>query len=347
MKQFSPNLREWFSKGLSLVLLLTIISSGWLFFHSAPAGGWSGWHRFNFLALGFAILALIGSWAIEGCRVLLIAAGLGEKISFVKSFYINLAATFAGNITPFNSGGVPTQIYLLYKNGIHPTKASAVVTIRVIMSTLLFTTVAPLLMFFFTTKLPKGILHLVVTIAIPISCLLSVLIIVFMIKPKLAGDLIAFLIKLFHSKTINSKLQSWSEKILNELETFHESIKEFRKGIYFYLVIALTILYWVCFFSIAPLLMYAFGLNAAGEFLKVVLFQFILVFIIAYLPIPGGSGVMELSSYSMLVFVPIQLRAIFILLWRFLSYYMSTFIGGLILLRLINRQVQPSEGLQG
>lgn len=345
MAQTSLPIKSWSKKGLSLVLLFTVTSSGYLFFKSASSRNWFNWDRLNYWAFLVAFLALIGSWVIETIRIRLIASGLGDQISFGKVLSINLATAFTGNVTPFSSGGVPTQIYLLCQNGIQPGRSSAIVTIRVILTTLLFTLLSPLLLIFYYTKFPSGLVHQITTVAIPLACLLTIFLIALIIKPKIARYLVAFLIWCLKSTKAGAKIGPVLNKALSELEVFHESIKTFRKGINFYLVILFTFLYWTVFFSIAPLLMYAFNLDATEVFLESIFFQYILVFILAYLPIPGGSGVMELSLFSAFAFIPLHVRAIFILAWRFLSYYLSTIVGGFVLLKIINRPPGPAEGL--
>lgn len=337
MNQTSLPIKSWCKKGLSLVLILTLFSSGFLFVSSASAKTWFDWEKLNYWAFFASCLALIVSWLVEVVRLRLIASGLGEQVSFQRMLGINLATSFTGNVTPFNSGGVPTQIYLLCQNGIQPGKASAIVTIRVITTTLLFTVFSPILLIFYYTKVPFGLLHRVTTVAIPLSCLVSIFLIVFIIKPKSTEHLGNFFIKCLRFTKFGPKLEPWFNKLLGELAVFHQSIKTFRNGLNFYLVLFCTFLYWAIFFAIAPLLMYAFGFNATEVFIESILFQFILVFILAYLPIPGGSGIMELGLYSVFVFIPIQVRAIFILVWRFLSYHLSTLVGGIVLLRIINR----------
>jgi uncharacterized protein (TIRG00374 family) len=338
MGKLPPQLQKWFRGGASLVLILTLCSSGMIILNSFPRNAQTLWHHFNYPFLLLACLALVFSWLIEAARIWLIASGLGEKISLLQILNINLATSFIGNITPFYSGGIPTQIYLLTQSGIQPGRSSAIVTIRLVISTLLFTVFAPFLLFFTHQSFSFGLIRQVILVAIPISALISVLLIAFIIKPKLAQNLVTHLLKLLHRSRFSAKIEPFAAKFLTELEIFHNSIKKFRKAFKFYLVIITTFLYWVCFFSVAPLLMQAFDLNTAGMFLQSILLQFILFFIMAYLPIPGGSGVMELGLFSLLSFVPLQLRALLILMWRFLSYHLSTLVGGIILLRIINRR---------
>ncbi len=338
MKINQFQISKWVPKGLSLILIFTLASAGFLFYKSAASGLKIDYHQFNYVALGMAIVTLFGSWLIEGTRISLIITGLSEKISFGKVLGINLATTFTGNITPFYSGGIPTQIYLLCKSGISPGKSSAVVTLRVILSTLVFTILSPFLLLFYHLKLDQGLLRQVTGLAIPLAFVSSGLLLLFIFKPKITQNLIAFLLKLLRTPRLQKHLLPFTTRLLNELDSFHTSIKEFRKGIRFYLAILFSLLYWTCFFAIAPFLMYACGINIADRFFQIIFFQFILVFLIAYIPVPSGSGIMELGFYSVFWFIPPQLRAVFIFCWRLLSYHIATLVGGIIMLKFINRQ---------
>ncbi len=336
-------LKKLLVRGLSVVIILTIVSSIYLLSTSVTSGSWVKLNRLNYPAFGLASLALLFSWIAEGLRIKLIASGLGERIPFLKIFGINLASSFTGNVTPFNSGGVPTQIYLLCRNGLTPGRAGALVTIRIVTSTLLFTVIAPFLILFYHARFSFGILHQITTIAIPLAVIMSLGLIIFIINPKLAANLLMAVLNSLKLGRLGHRIEPYLEKLTLEAEVFHCSIKEFRNWLNIILVFCLTVIYWAFFFGIAPLLMYAFGLNPAGKIVEIILLQFILVFVLAYLPIPGGTGVMELSLYSVMVFIPLQFRAIFIFLWRFLSYYLSTFIGGFVLLKLINQPMRRSS----
>lgn len=342
MKKQSFPLQKLLVKGLSLVILLTIISLFFLFSASATPDNWPKLSLLNYPAFGLACLSLFLSWLAEGLRVKMIAFGLGERLSFGAICGINLAATFTGNVTPFNSGGVPTQIFLLCRKGLTPGKAGALVTIRMVITTLLFTFVSPFLILFYHARFSFGILHQITTIAIPLAIALSLGLIAFLIKPKLATSLLLGVLNSLKLSRLGHKIGPYLQRLTAEAETFQRSIKKFRNWLNIILIFLLTIVYWVFFFGIAPLLMYAFGLNPAGKVLEIILLQFVLVFLLAYLPIPGGSGVMELSLFSVMIFIPLQLRAVFIVIWRFLSYYLSTVVGGIVLLRLINKPIRRS-----
>jgi len=93
----------------------------------------------------------------------------------------------------------------------------------------------------------------------------------------------------------------------------------------------LTAAFWLCLFSIAPVIL--LGLGKPVPYFQAVIWQFVIQMIIVYLPLPGGSGAAELGLASLFVyFVPPSVLGIFVLVWRLLTYYVSLFFGGLIAL---------------
>lgn len=348
MRHFPAFIEKWFRPGITIIMTISLISSAALvLISSRQEGAWAHFTTLNYLGIILAIIALLMSWLCEALRLKIIAGGLGEPISFKKLFNINLISTFTGNITPYASGGIPTQVFLLCKSGAQPGKASALVTLRVIFSALLFTLLVPVLLTLFRSQLDLGWAHQLITIAIPLSCLASLALIALIINPRLAKYLLIFPIWLCKKiPGLSVKVEPHIRKILRQVVIFHRSIKQFRCKRNFIFVFLTTFLYFFALFSIAPAIIFAFGIGSQDIYVKCILLQFVLTFITAYLPIPGGSGVMEAGFLSMFLFIPIQIRGFIALIWRLISYHVPTFTGGVILLRLINSRSLPSEEVQ-
>lgn len=346
MKTEQLPVRKWLARGLSLIFILTLLSTGYLLYQSARHGVNIDFGKFRIDGLLAAVVILIFSWLVEAGRLSIIIHGMGgsypaEKIYFFKVLAINLATNFTGNITPFYSGGIPTQAYLLCKAGLPAGKSSAVVTLRVIMSSLVFTLLTPFLLLFYHSKLTGGYLRNATSVAIPIAFGLSGLLLLFIIRPVIATSFLSWLMKRLAKGRRpggkESRVQAFIHKLLNQIEVFRCSIQNFRNGICIYLSFLLSALYWASFFAIAPFLMIACGIEINGMFWQIIFLQFILVFIISYIPVPSGSGIMEIGFYSVFSFIPPPLRALLIFVWRMFSYHIATIVGGVILVRLINQ----------
>jgi hypothetical protein len=61
--------------------------------------------------------------------------------------------------------------------------------------------------------------------------------------------------------------------------------------------------------------------------------QVMIVLIMAYVPVPGGSGVAEFGLATLFApFVPSHILGVFIVAWRFFTYYIPLTLGGLLTL---------------
>ena len=200
MKTEQLPVRKWFVRGLSLIFILTLLSTGYLLYQSARHGANIDFAKFKPGGFAIVLAILIFSWLVEAGRLSIIIDGMAGnepfgKIPFFKVLEINIATNFAGNITPFYSGGIPTQVYLLCKAGLSAGKSSAVVTLRVIMSSLVFTILTPFLLLFYHSKLTGGYLRDATSIAIPIAFGLSGLLLLFIIRPVIATNFLTWLTK--------------------------------------------------------------------------------------------------------------------------------------------------------
>jgi uncharacterized protein (TIRG00374 family) len=96
----------------------------------------------------------------------------------------------------------------------------------------------------------------------------------------------------------------------------------------------LTVFYWIISLSIAPAVLKGFGVNIGNRIFRLLLLEFAILFLVSFIPIPGGSGFTEMGLYSLFSFyLPKHLLAVSVAIWRFLSYYLTTLIGGLFFLR--------------
>ncbi|MDI6689126.1 MAG: flippase-like domain-containing protein [Actinomycetota bacterium] len=126
--------------------------------------------------------------------------------------------------------------------------------------------------------------------------------------------------------------------IAHEIEKLHQGLSLlFRSNFLMVLAVAgCIILCWLLLFAIAPLLL--LGLRVKINVVQVLFYQFVLFFLIPLSPTPGGSGAAELGFAALLAsLVPKHLLAVFVLLWRFLTYYLNLVVGGAILVLFLRK----------
>lgn len=321
--------------GISLITLFVMI---WT---NATPKMWQGLTKFNPTALILVVGLVFLSWIIEGLRVQLISHVLGERLSLGSILSINLATLFTGNISPFTSAGAPTQVYLLHKSGLSVGRATVVVTLRMAISTLCFTIGGPILIFIFQGEILRrlsleawaGPIRILVMLALAFSVG-----VVFVLMRPAKGESLAnwlFGIKWLR-QLLGEKADNLHKAFLRELKEFRDSLLLItqKKKLHLVAVMIYTFFYWVVFFSIAPAILLGFGISFQNNWVWFITLQFVLSFLISFIPIPGGSGVAEMGFYAVFAFfVPKHLLAIFVALWRVISYHLSTFVGGVFFLK--------------
>src|SRR5690606_27211465 len=138
-------------------------------------------------------------------------------------------------------------------------------------------------------------------------------------------------------KILGTKAETLCQKLLTEGEEFRASLRTISvdKTIPVLFVVFLTFCSWISTLLIAPAVMMAFGVNIHGKFFRILLLECVIYFLLSFVPIPGGSGVAEIGFFSLFaIYLPKHLQAISVTIWRLLSYYLNTLVGGVCFLRL-------------
>lgn len=256
-------------------------------------------------------------------------------------YYIS---NFAGGITPFFSGTLPTQIYLFnkdIKNNMTLGKATMVATIMPLIKTLVFTIFTPII--FFTFKRTITDYTILSAILINGAILISLFFLfLFTFTAKYPEKMLEIIFKIQHLPRIlkfskKEQILRLLDRITLEIEEFHKSFSLLREN-WFKLLLSIlyTIIFWGAFFLIAPLLLW--GFNLSFKFSNVLAMQVIFYFILPFMPTPGGSGTAEVGFASLFFFfVPLNLLSLFVGAWRFIIFYFNLCIGAMVLLVEIKR----------
>ncbi|HHW12513.1 MAG TPA: flippase-like domain-containing protein [Firmicutes bacterium] len=338
-KRLTPGLIR---KGIAITFIIGLFTIVGLLFSSTTPATWRSLRMIHPKNICLMVGVVVVSWLVEGWRVKTIAYLLGEQISFLDTLRINLATIFSGNITPLYSGSVPTQVYLLHQQGISIGKASAIVTIRVTFTSLLVSIGGPFLLFLFRGKLLNeiglvglaGFLNYII-----IGALIFAGVLLFFLFRPTKGS---FLIKKFFrlkpvQKILGPSAETYCQKLLTEWEEFRASLSTLAKDkiLPLLFVIFLTLCSWLSTLLMAPVVMMAFGVNIHGKIFRILLLEYVIYFLLSFVPIPGGSGVAEIGFFSLFaIYLPKHLQAISVTIWRLLSYYLNTLVGGVCFLRL-------------
>jgi len=329
-------------KGLAISLALSITAALFVFFIYFEEDTLLSILTLRADFLFWACVLFFSLWLIEGLRIKLLIAALGneKKISLVDAVQVFLVTFFFASVTPFAAGEWPAQIAALHRKGFSVGEASAVTLTRAFLTKLIFTITALLFLLYNREEPIPAFVNKVFIYAVCVSFSLSFLLFILLWRPALLEWLLQKLDGHSRSdpfpegsKEESAEGGSRAKKIIkylkDEINKFSLATSCFShwKAGTLAVILFLTVLFWLCFLSIGPVLL--MGLNMPVPYLKTLAWQFVVQLILPYIPLPGGSGVVELALAGLFkFFVPSSVLGLFIIAWRFFTYYLLLLFGG-------------------
>jgi uncharacterized protein (TIRG00374 family) len=289
---------------------------------------------FLLLTLGLALAHLY----LDFLRLQVLTWAIGKFISLRSSIEFTMGGLFLGAVTPFQSGGIPFQVYLLRREGFTIGEGTAIILFRAVLALGVVFVALPGIIYYYqvisTAQVLKSILnYLFFFYLFAIIALLLILYRTEQVRRGLHrfGD---FLRKRRIIKSDRSR--RFVDRILDEVENFKKSVVLFFRAGKWKTVLSflLTLISMGIYFLIAPALLY--GLGVQVPIIKAAILQLVLTYLLAFIPTPGASGVAELGGFSLFALIcPKELLGIYVLLWRFFTFYISVIIGGMVLIRMV------------
>ena len=324
------------SRGIQGFAVFTILGLVFIIWWKTPAGLNHLSEHLNLPSLLLLVPLLFLDYLIGGFRYSLFFDGkILPKISLWNCMRSNWANIFMGAITPFQTGGGPAQLYVLWRNGAKISQGALVSLIN-FSATLIFFQIASLVAIFAipSTLFSETFTYLVRT-GFVIIFLLTGLIINILIFPRIGYQLIRFIFSLLPLKLLklynlrNRLLDTLSMEIQHFQETFRMILRE-RKHYLFIIVFATIILF---FNKYIVGFVVAVSLSPGIDFKIFIGLQIIQYFLVYFAPTPGASGLAELSStWLMQTIMSVEVLVFFAVIYRFLTTIFGAIIGGVILL---------------
>ena len=269
------------------------------------------------------------------------------------SYDVAILGKYYDNVTPFAVGGQPMQIVRLAQNGISPGVSTSIPIIKMIMNNGINMLVAVLFFIFGLPRLPatgglNDFLMVIIQILGVIGLVITVITVIFMFLIS-SGTLftrtfVSGLLRIGYKLKIVKNYRQTFKKVINQLSEYKISMsylwkhkKLLFKMIFLCLVECLT------YASMPLFVMLAFSTNIDTTIWLFILTCFTRHYICtmasSYIPLPGGTGMMEIS-FIIVFGLAIGDNIVWALLfWRFLTYYVIILHGFVHELRSITTRI--------
>ena len=283
------------------------------------------------------LLPLIGlDYLVGGLRYRLYFDGkVLPYVSLWNCMRSNWANMFMGAATPFQTGGGPAQLYILWRCG--ATVADGILSSLInFTATLIFFLIASVaaILLLPSDLFGENFAPLFKTGFVAVGGVAALMLFV-LLFPKLGQQTIKKFLGLLPIR--GEKFLRFRDRLLSKLEAETQRFGEgFQKIIrHKKWTLAVTVLLTLTLFSNKYLMGYVIA-RALGREVPFGIFiglQIVQLLVIYFAPTPGASGVAELSSvWLMGKLIPESLLIIYAVLWRLAATIIGAAIGGLVLL---------------
>ncbi len=269
-------------------------------------------YKLNIRYILFALFLSFLYQTFDVLRLLTLSKALNVRYPMSYGYMTSFINTFAATVTPLHIGGELASVYMLKRRGTHLHKTMSIVTMKTLSG-----------MFFFVVAFPVTAYYLYQKPELGVDVLK-----IFVISVGL-GLLIYTGAKVFFKSNILSPKRKLNIKYT--LRKYVATLRIFlrvKKSSVFLAFFYSSMLY-ITFLLIAPVLIRAFGKNV--DIPSTMLRQLGLLYGIYMSPTPGGAGVGEIGGLDVFRhYLSTYELGLFVILWRFVSQYLSAFIGWIL-----------------
>jgi len=277
--------------------------------------------KYLFIGLGLFFATSI----FNGCKFMFLIHNKTKKWRPFYSYKLGAFGRYYDHITPLGSGGQPFEIYYLKKEGYSGDVATAIPLAKYMIWQISFVILCSFILIAYSHNYVTSPLVLILA-WVGLSIILALFLFVFFmsITKKWGASLVVGVLKLLHKCKIIKNYRKTLTKVLLFVKSYQDCIKQVAKSPFTLICTILSTLgSMLCNTSIAYFVLISFTDNPGMNLWDIICICHICELAVAIIPLPGGSGVSELSFNALLgALFPIGTLFWGILIWRILTYYM-------------------------
>lgn len=255
------------------------------------------------------------------------------------AYDVAVVGKYYDNVTPFAVGGQPMQIVALSKNGISPGVSTSIPIMKMMLNSIVNVVLVTLFFVFGLPRIPHTsafndlllvILEVLGVIGIIITGVVTLCMVLISSGNLVTRSLLSKIIKLGYRLKIVKNYRRTLKKTINQVAEYRSSMKYLWKRKKLLIKMILLCLLECLSYAIIPyFVVKAFSTSINLSPIMLIFICLVQYYICAmassFIPLPGGTGLMEISFIFLFGAGVINLGDSIVwalLAWRFLSYYM-------------------------
>ena len=297
---------------------------------------------FLYLLLSLGVISL--HYYLHCLRLQLLSWATGKFISLKTSIEFTFGGLFLGAVTPFQSGGIPLQLWVLGREGLSVGEGGAVILFRGALSLSVLVVALPFI-FPYRAVLGSGAVNAVIKYLLVFYALFLFILFSALFR---TGTLRRHAFTL--ADWLKRKRVARGERLHRFLAGAFEQVTDFKRALRDYfgkgkgrltLSFLATLLAMALYFLLAPTLLFGIGVPDVPV-TKAIVLGMIIAYLLPFVPTPGASGIAEVVSSALFFSVcPRHLLGVYVLLWRLLTFYLGVIAGAVVILRMLRPGLGP------
>jgi uncharacterized protein (TIRG00374 family) len=326
--------KSWMKKNLLTVITLSL-SIGILVFFLSTDDGAKNLRLVLFhlqpVWLLWIVAGILAGWFLESYVLHLFCRHLNKGWTFGQSFYVGMVGLFYSALTPFCMGE-PMEVYNMTKMGMDIGTATSIIAVKSLVHHAVTFFYALILISFELNYFQSRVSNFsfITIFGLITNSIFIVFVLMCMKNEKLTNSMLEALSRFLDKIKLHKLSKKIYSKTHDQLVVFHDSSTIIGKSNKLYLTAIVLTLAQITIASLISYFVYrSFSLKGESAFTMVAADTFVTM-VASFIPLPGSSGGAEGGFY--LFFHEFFGAAIIpaITLWRFSSYYVNIFFGGIL-----------------
>ncbi len=230
------------------------------------------------------------------------------------------------NITPMSSGGEPAQIFYLNHRGVSAGTSISVTMARYVVSQIAWMIVG---LFGVGVIVVENVMDVSVVLVVGLigfaaNFLITSICLLLSMSKRIGNSLVVKILKFLKKIHLIKHYDKTFEKVNGVVSNYQNTMKTYAKNIWrFLFAILISIAIFVLNYTMPYLIYLMFGGTNYGLWLNILVFSVIIELGSSIIPLPGGSGMNEIS-FTVVFGSIFPEGTVFwgLLVWRFMTYYL-------------------------
>jgi glycosyltransferase 2 family protein len=288
--------------------------------------------QINYIYLLFALIFWMIHILLDSLRVSLLCQGVtGRWGNLRTSAEVILTGAFLAAVTPFQTGGLPVQLYLFKRDGISYGKGTLIILLRAIFYSIMMLILLPFLFPILTKQYDATSIKILSKYSLIVYPIIVLIIAFALIKPAIIKISLYKLTRLLGKR--KNKAKKLVDRMFKEIDEMKDGFWHFVREKKWHSISSffLTFIAYIPYFFIAPLLLKGMGIDVS--FIRIAFLQLVVVLFTFFSPTPGATGISEgVFAIMFIGIVGKGLLGVFTILWRFFTFHLTALVGGIMTL---------------